>query len=140
VDGNGGVAAFNHAGHNSDIAIIFDSMYDGTSYNSNAGTSSNIYTADHNNFTGPTDGNGTGFTANSSFKFFTAGGHYSASIGHGAGNDYDPIAGAISKITVESMKYFPSNYINYDEYNGLSSINDYGYYYLGSQTVPVTPP
>ena len=140
INGNNGIAAFNHPGYNSDFAVIFDSMYD-SSYNSNHGSLENIEDDVYKiNFTEPGGRSGTGYTANSSFKFFADDGHYSAIIGWGSGADRDPIAGAISKITVESMKYFPSNYINRAERNNSSSYDAYGYYYLGSQTVPVTPP
>lgn len=54
----------------------------------------------------PSDDGGTGYVKESSFKFFSAWGHYN---NYEYRPRYDPSAGAISKITVESMKYFPSN-------------------------------
>jgi len=116
VAGNGGVADYTHGGRNSDIAFIFDSTNDYNSYDSNFGSADNAYedtmlmayvspsTTDATGFTP------TGYTANSSFQFYTRNGHHAQSLGYGGSSNYDPAAGAISKITVESMKYFPSDY------------------------------
>ena len=94
---------------NSDIAIIFDATNDGSNYGTQ-NTLNNNY--DYINFTLPTDTGGTGFVKASSFQFFTSWGHHYDEL-YGDDNSgywHDPAAGAISKITVESMKYFPSDY------------------------------
>ncbi len=120
VEGHGGVARYGYTAANSDIAIVFDSTNDSGSYSSNIGAQNNQYYALNRlnllNYVTPAtyDATGfspTGFTANSAFQFFTTQGHHSANITFGGGWDNDPVAGAISKITVESMKYFPSDYL-----------------------------
>ncbi len=87
--------------YNTDVAIIFDA----TNGESNYGTLNNNYDYvadiwyDSPNV----------YTDNSTFKFFNLNGHY-IDPEKNNGSWRDPSAGAISKITVESMKYFPSNY------------------------------
>ena len=74
---------------NSDVAIIFDATLDDNNYGS-VSSSSNTGDLD---ITYP-----TAYDANSSFTFANY-------------NSWqDPFAGAISKITVETMKYFPDSY------------------------------
>ena len=61
----------------------------------------------------PSDNGGTGYVKESSFRFSSANGHFH--YGNTGNDSNDPAAGAIAKITVESMKYFPSDYyIQYD--------------------------
>ena len=114
--------------HNSDIAIIFDATNDVSNYGTveNAVDSSWRIDFDH-----PSNTGGTGYVKESSFRFFNSDGHYNDPT-----HEYsweDPAAGAIAKITVESMKYFPSGYSigNGAEYDLVPG--DYGYYILGSQ-------
>ena len=92
--------------HNSDIAIIFDA----TSGASNSGTLDNNYDdVSTIEYTTPNlNGTPNVYTDNSTFRFYTYDGHASGEAN--SNNWRDPSAGAISKITVESMKYFPSNY------------------------------
>ena len=109
--------------HNSDIAIIFDSTHDESNY----GTAMNDFDSYGSiDYESPADTDGTGYVEESSFKFYTYDGHASGE----ANSNYwtDPSAGAISKITVESMKYFPSNYINGNQENNSTA---FGGGYLG---------
>ena len=114
ANGYGGVTNYDNAaeGYTHTIAFAFDSAYDPQNNDSNYGTSgAALYTMDYqraNTYDGVFGE--PGYSANSSFRFFTSQGHYSESLGWDDNNDKDPIAGAISKITVESLKYFPSDY------------------------------
>ena len=56
----------------------------------------------------PSSDGGTGYVKEASFKFFPFGGHFN--LNNIGTSSNDPAAGAISKITVESMKYFPTDY------------------------------
>lgn len=118
ANGYGGVTNYDNRaeGYTHTIAFAFDSAYDPQDNDSNYGTAAGsiLYTMDYQ-LANTYDGvfGEPGYSANSSFRFFALEGHY---------NDFDsedywgvkwhgdPIAGAISKITVESLKYFPSDY------------------------------
>ena len=117
VDGNGGVAGYGNEGYTHTNAFAFDSAYDPGDNESNYGTSgSDSWSVGYENASEGGFGNSPGYSANSSFRFFVAYGHYAEASEFNADNlDYDPIAGAISKITVESMKYFPSDYYVLDD-------------------------
>ena len=133
VNGTGIFAGTNHndAPANADVALVFDALGDKSNY-----ATTQIKAANGNNswlegyyvaHTSPGDQGGSGYNSNSSFKISSARGHYSEShsVWHGYNYEhniwltqpdrtfYDPAAGAISKFTVESMKYFKTN-SNYD--------------------------
>jgi hypothetical protein len=115
ANGAGGVTNYDNTaeGYAHTIAFAFDSAYDPANNLSNYGTAGpDLFTMFYQRASNDDIGFGSaGYSANSSFRFFTGGGHYSASIGYSDDDyDMDPIAGAISKITVESLKYFPSDY------------------------------
>ncbi len=136
VYGNGGVQYINTApgsnpdtnASNADVAIIFDSTAQSSNYVNKA-------SIDHADISWPDDidfsiegdeptvfaGNISDHTFNlthyfksdATIQFFSYNGHHVNDIARRvvANADYDdPIAGAIDKITVESMKYFPSDY------------------------------
>ena len=114
VYGNGGaVNSSPNAGFNSDIAIVFgandDANYGTNGLHSDGGPGSlnNIYTTVNIGTTWPSS-----FDSNTSFQFFPNNGHHQHGLSSWGYTDenVDPVAGAISKITVESMKYFPSDY------------------------------
>ncbi len=97
--------------YNSDIAFIFDA----TNNDSNYGTAIHDFDSYADiGYISPAETDGTGYVKESSFRFFSYYGHYNDLVDF---NDQwnDPAAGAIAKITVESMKYFPSGYINGDQ-------------------------
>jgi hypothetical protein len=114
ANGYGGVTNYDNTaeGYTHTIAFAFDSAYDPANNLSNYGTSGpHLETMYYQLANNDDIGFGSaGYSANSSFRFFALEGHYSASIGYYGNYDKDPIAGAISKITVESLKYFPSDY------------------------------
>ena len=122
VYGNGGVVDSNsQSAFNSDIAIIFDAGNDEVNYgtnslNSDSGPGSRTYLNYSVNIatTFPND-----YGADSSFQFFAGNGHHAHEIWSDINLNVDPAAGAISKITVESMKYFTSDY-----YSDNSGTND----------------
>ena len=124
-------AAGDYSG-NSDIAIIFDASLG----NSNYGTTDNNWAVVNRiEYTEPSDTDGTGYVKESSFRFFNIYGHYNDAAHVYSWND--PAAGAIAKITVESMKYFPSTYVNGYEYNSDPADPSLtGYAYLGVQYTP----
>jgi hypothetical protein len=70
--------------------------------------------ADQIAITTPGDVGGTWYVKDSSFKIFASNGHHEAHLGWDIDFGQDPIAGAISRITVESMKYFPTDSNLYD--------------------------
>ena len=118
ANGDGGVANYLNQGYTHTIAFAFDSAYDPQNNDSNYGTAGPYLSTMDYQRANTNDGvfGEPGYSANSSFRFFAYGGHYSASIGYSGDNyDKDPIAGAISKITVESLKYFPSDYYVYND-------------------------
>ena len=126
VEGNGGVANLNYLGHASAFAIIWDSTHEENNYAAPInGDSVDAWdmavTWPNSTYNGVA---GTDFVKESSFQFFADYGHHAAAIGWAySSTDYDnvdPIAGAISKITVESMKYFPSDYYDTDQANNNS--------------------
>ena len=125
-------AAGDYSG-NADIALIFDASLD----NSNYGTADNNWDiVNRIEYTEPDDTDGTGYVKESSFRFFNIYGHYNDAAHVYSWND--PAAGAIAKITVESMKYFPSTYVNGYEYNidPETDPSTTGYEYLGVQYTP----
>ena len=120
-------------GYNTDVAVVFglrggdvqdynlftDARYD--SNYANIGVESVVrngedyYDVSGVSITSPGDNGGTGFVKESSFRFFANNSHQYHFLERGSNDGYDPIAGAISKITVESLKYFPSGYqLKYD--------------------------
>jgi len=140
-EGFGGVVGSNSnnypLAYNGDFAIIFDTTND----NQNYGTNGNFYNDAWYRFDWVKIGDLD--VSNASFEFFTARGHHGTETGRHPWERrfwQDPAAGPISKITVESMKYFPSGYVNqdqdYDIEKKYSVWGDFGYYYLGTQYVP----
>ena len=109
---------------NSDVALVFDSTHDSSNYatspRSPIGDPGSFWEdSNYISYTTPSDVGGSGYNSNSSFKFMTWLGHYthdhyvhnqydSAVKTTDNTNFYDPAAGAIAKVTVESMKYFPA--------------------------------
>ena len=91
------------------IAIIWDAAHDENNKGVLfvGGNDMNFYA------TRPSWRGGTGYVKESSFRFSSDSGHFHG--GYTGSDSFDPAAGAISKITVESMKYFPSDY--YIQYN-----------------------
>jgi hypothetical protein len=92
------------------FAIIWDAAND----DNNKGVLPVAGNYDTLGITVPSESGGTGYVKESSFRFASRWGHYrdpntyNNNPGHSPA--YDPAAGAIAKITVESMKYFPSDY------------------------------
>ncbi len=122
---------------NQDFAFIYDSTHGESNYGTNG--------AAYNNYWGKFDWDSSSSLDNSSasFQFFARHGHHANELySNNPDSSYwqDPAAGPIAKITVESMKYFPSGYENqreyYDNQAFESTWGDFGYYYLGSQYVP----
>jgi len=122
---------------NDNFAMIFDTTNERSNYAVDNITHSDVYEWD---YTIP-----DAYNANSSFTFFSYFGHHSVETyrrSSGYGEWRDPAAGAIAKITVESMKYFPSSYLNHDQQDkyhatpGGGNWGDFGYYFLGSQYIP----
>ena len=123
-DTSGGILNTSIEARNADVAIVFDST--DSNYSSNYGTQDLL--GDFNWFdstyyissTSPDDAGGTGFVAESSYQFFTKNGHHRAELYSGIQNeDEDPALG-ISKITVESMKYFPAGYRHWNTSPGIA--------------------
>ena len=140
VAGNGGVVGEDASNvpysSISDFAVIFDARWDNSNYGSVQNSWDSTYFTDNMGIDNPQS-----YGTDSTFQFFTSYGHHAGVLNwYNAGGNYDPAAGPISKITVESMKYFPSGYENGAEANGDQAYEsvwgDYGYYYLGSQYVP----
>ena len=132
VDGNGGVANLNHVGHASAFAIIFDSTHEDSNYAVPGQNGDALYMAvtwPAGSYPGVT---GTGFVKESSFQFFADYGHHAAALWGDNDDNVDPIAGAISMITVESMKYFPSDYYDVDQYFDQMYNDGYAWPWLGS--------
>ena len=145
VAGNGGVVGEDASNvpysSISDFAAIFDAENDISNY----GTFQNSWEGSgFSNIMGLTYPQSYG--TDSTFQFFARYGHHAGVLNWwDAGGNEDPAAGPISKITVESMKYFPSGYENNSQKQGwdeigsdgtLATWGDYGYYYLGTQYVP----
>ena len=85
---------------NSDVAIIFDATDDASNYGTLDNDYDDVWSIGYDS--------PNVYTDNSTFRFYTYDGHASGEAN--SNNWRDPSSGAISKITVESMKYFPSNY------------------------------
>ena len=118
---------------NSDVALVFDSTHDSSNYatspRSPIGDPGSFWeNSNYISYTTPSDVGGSGYNSNSSFKFMTWLGHYThdhyvhnttdSAVKTTDNTDfYDPAAGAIAKVTVESMKYFPAeSYAGYGSY------------------------
>jgi hypothetical protein len=117
---------------NTNIALIFDAQSDTTNYGTNGTPDKHGHSYDVKEsiaWTSPGDIGGTGFNSNSSFRITNWWGHYSQNHNvHWEDEDKanprvnddvtasgfrDPEAGAISKITVASAKYFESSHLSY---------------------------
>ena len=121
-----------NSGYNTDVAVVFGlrggnvqdyNLFDDSRYDSNYANIGVVNDSEHSGYslvdnisiTSPGDNGGTGFVKESSFRFFANYSHQYHVLQRGSDQGRDPVAGAISKITVESMKYFPSDY--YLKYN-----------------------
>ena len=134
VQGNAGIVdidnlSYSHGLFNSNVGVTFDATHGGNS------TPDDFYFRNHENeafnfhqnyasiwfninryspwamtMTTPGDVGGTWYVADSTFRIFPTTGHHASLLYDIQDEGSDPAAGAISKITVESMQYFPSDY------------------------------